>query len=77
MRRRRTWFLVVAGFALQAIAFFLLGADLGVPTSPANSNPTVEFAPVVFILGVALVFLAAVEYEIFHEDRPSQANDRQ
>ncbi len=55
--------MVIVGFALQALAFFVLGARLGTPTSPDNSNPAVQFAPVVFILGVALVFLAAVVYE--------------
>ncbi|MDR5710231.1 MAG: hypothetical protein QN172_07050 [Armatimonadota bacterium] len=66
---RTAWavLLVVAGFALQAVSYFFLAAPLGVPTGPVYSNPRVPFAPAVFILGVMLVFLAAVVYELLPE----------
>lgn len=67
MRAAWTLLLVVAGFALQAVSYFFLAAPLGVPTSPVYSNPRVPFAPAVFILGVMLVFLAAVVYELLPE----------
>ncbi len=59
--------MVVGGFALQAVSFFWLTAPLGIPTSPVYSNPRIPFAPTLFILGVMLVFLAAVVYEILPE----------
>lgn len=58
---------IVAGFALQGVSYFLLGAQLGVPASPAFSNPRVPFAPLLFVLGVVLVFLTAVVYELLPE----------
>lgn len=34
------------------------------PSSPAYADPRLPFAPAVFIVGVMLVFLAAVAYEL-------------
>lgn len=59
--------MVLVGFALQVLSYFFLAAPLGHPTSPVYSNPRVPFAPAVFILGVMLVFLAAVVYELLPE----------
>lgn len=59
--------LVVAGFSLQIVSYFFLAAPLGLPTSPAYSDPRLPFAPALFILGVMLVFLAAVVYELLPE----------
>jgi molybdopterin-containing oxidoreductase family membrane subunit len=59
--------LVVLGFCVQAISYFVLAAPWGTPTSPLYSNPRVLFAPGFFILGVMLVFLAAVVYELLPE----------
>lgn len=64
--------LVIGGFALQAVSYFLLAAPLGTPTSPAFSDPRVPFAPGIFIIGVMLVFLAAVVYELLPERRPAE-----
>jgi molybdopterin-containing oxidoreductase family membrane subunit len=65
-RRRSTWTIamVVVGFGLQGISYALLTAPIGIPTSEFYSNPRVPFAPLLFVLGVALVFLAAVVYEL-------------
>lgn len=71
MRTTLAVLMVVAGFALQAVSYFLLAAPIGAPTSPAFSNPRLHFAPTLFIFGVMLVFLAAVVYELLPEDRSS------
>ncbi len=68
-RRMITLALVAAGFALQAVSYFLLSARIGVPTSPAFSNPRMPYAGLLFIGGVVLVFLAAVVYELLPEKR--------
>ena len=67
MRTTLTLLMVIAGFTLQAVSYFFLAAPWGVPTSPVYSNPRMPFAPVLFILGVMLVFLAAVVYELLPE----------
>lgn len=60
--------MVVVGFAIQAIGYFFLAAPWGLPpSSPVHSEPRVPFAPAIFILGVMLVFLAAVVYELLPE----------
>jgi hypothetical protein len=56
--------MVIGGFALQAVSYFLLAAPLGDPTDVKFSDPRVPFAPLLFILGVITVFLAAVVYEL-------------
>lgn len=67
-----TW--LVAGFFLQAGAYFGLAARIGIPQSPAFSNPRVPFAGLVFIAGVMMVFLAVVIYELL-PDREGDAED--
>lgn len=67
MRATLAMLMVVGGFALQAVSYFLLAAPWGIPTSPVYSNPRVPFTPGLFILGVMLVFLAAVVYELLPE----------
>lgn len=67
MRTTLAILMVVGGFALQAVSYFMLAAPLGTPTSPFYSNPRVPFAPTLFIVGVMLVFIAAVVYELLPE----------
>lgn len=64
MRILLTLLMIVLGFALQAVSYFYLAAPLGIPSSPAYSDPRMPFAPLLFIIGVMLVFLAAVVYEL-------------
>ncbi len=65
MRGVLTILMVVGGFALQAVSYFFLAAPWGLPpTSPVFSNPRLPFAPALFILGVMMMFLAAVVYEL-------------
>ncbi|MBI3965704.1 MAG: hypothetical protein HY329_08725, partial [Chloroflexi bacterium] len=40
---------------------------LGPPSSPLYSNPRLVGAPAIFILGILLVFSAAVVYELLPE----------
>lgn len=64
MRKVLVVIMVVGGFALQGISYFSLAAPLGNPTSEVFSNPRVPYAPLLFILGVMLVFLSAIVYEL-------------
>jgi hypothetical protein len=74
MRRIIVFTWLVAGFFLQAAAYFGLAARTGIPQSPAFSNPRVPFASLVFIGGVIMVFLSAVIYELL-PDRESENED--
>lgn len=71
MRRSIVIVMVAVGFVLQGVAFFFLAAPLGQPTSVRFSEPRLPFAPVVFVLGVMLVFSAALVYELL-PDRGSR-----
>lgn len=68
---RRTWTLlsVAIGLTLMIVSYFGLAAPWGADTV-ANSNPRVEFAPLLFVLGVMAVFGAALVYELL-PDRSS------
>ena len=67
MRTTLTLFMALGGFTLQAISYLFLAAPLGIPANEAFSNPRVPFAALIFVLGVMLVFLAAVVYELLPE----------
>ena len=73
MRVFLTLLMIVLGFALQAFSYFSWAAPLGTPTSPAYSDPRLPFAPLIFIIGVMLVFLAAVVYELLPDKQVQQA----
>ncbi len=64
MRRIIVFTWLATGFFLQAAVYFRIAARIGIPQSPAYSNPRIPFAPVLFIVGVVMVFLAAVIYEL-------------
>lgn len=70
-----TW--IVSGFFLQAAAYFRLAAHLGIPQSPAYSNPRVPFAGLIFIAGVMMVFLAMVIYELLPDRDGEAGHERQ
>lgn len=58
--------IVVAGLALALVSYFVLAAPWGFPPDTvAHSNPRVPFAPAIFIVGVMLVFIAAIVYELW------------
>jgi len=58
------FFVALAIGLLMAIAGFLLSAPIGSPTNPTISNPRMEFAPAIFVLGVIVTFTSAILYEI-------------
>ncbi len=62
---RRALFLttLLVGLAL-AVAGFALAAPIGANSGPEFSNPRVEFAPAIFVIGVILMFASAVVYEL-------------
>ena len=47
-----------------AVAGFFLAAPIGPTSSPVISNPRLPFAPGIFVLGVMLIFISAVVYEL-------------
>lgn len=59
---------LLAGLALAAVSYFALAAPLGNPVNEASSNPRVPFAALLFVLGIVLVFLSAVVYELLPEE---------
>lgn len=60
--------MVALGLILMAVSFFYLAAPWGFPPSSVeHSDPRVPFAPAIFIVGVFMVFLAAVVYELLPE----------
>jgi hypothetical protein len=60
--------LAVFGFVLQVVAFMFLAAPWGFPPSgPEHADPRLPFAPMVFIAGVMLVFIAGIVYEVLPE----------
>ena len=69
MRRLLVVLMVVIGVALQIASYFYWSAPLGLATSEAFSNPRIPFAPLYFILGVILVFLSAVVYELLPDKK--------
>jgi prepilin signal peptidase PulO-like enzyme (type II secretory pathway) len=54
--------MIVIGIALMVLGYFL-SAPWGA-SSVANSNPTMPFAPAMFVLGVVVLFSSAIVYEL-------------
>ncbi len=63
MRRWWTWGLIAAGAVLMAVSYFFLAAPWGEDTV-ANSDPRLQFAPLLFVVGVIVAFSSAVVYEL-------------
>ena len=65
MRRRTALFVSTLALGLMlAVLGIMLSAPIGPTSSPVYSNPRVDFAPLMFVLGVTLMFASAVVYEI-------------
>jgi hypothetical protein len=62
MRRTITVSLVIGGFALMVIGFFV-AAPWG-SSSVADSDPAFTGAPLLFVIGIIAVVAAAVLYEL-------------
>jgi uncharacterized membrane protein len=72
MRKTVSILMVILGIGLSAVSYFVFAAPLThSPMTVANSEPRVPFAPTLFILGIVLVFLAAVVYELMPEKEDS------
>ena len=70
MRAALSLLIAAVGLALMVVSYLFLAAPIGAPIdSPIFSNPRVPFSPLLFILGVMLVFLSAVVYELLPEKR--------
>ncbi len=63
MRKTMTIGMIVVGVALMAISYFGLAAPWGAE-NVANSEPRMQFAPLVFVLGVMMAFGSALVYEM-------------
>ncbi len=66
MRIALTSLTLLIGIALALISYFVLAAPLlgGPPDTESFSNPRVPFAPLFFVTGVILVFVAPLVYEL-------------
>lgn len=70
MRRRTALFVSTLAVGLVlAVLGVVLSAPIGMPDSPNVSDPRVEFAPAMFVLGVTLMFASAVVYEVVPDKR--------
>jgi len=63
MRKALTVGMIIAGVALMVLSYMSLAAPWGNSTV-ANSNPRLQFAPALFVLGVVLAFGSALVYEM-------------
>ena len=63
MRRAITILMVLGGIAMMLVSYFGLSAPWG-NSKVSHSNPRVQFAPVLFLIGIMSVFLSAVVYEL-------------
>jgi len=61
MRRGLTIGMIVVGIAVMVISYFVLAAPWG-NESVSNSDPRMQFAPLVYVLGVMMAFGSALVY---------------
>lgn len=68
MRKGTTLFIVtlVVGLVLSFLGFFL-AAPIGSPDGPSISNPRMEFAPLLFVVGIVITFSSAVVYDLVRD----------
>ena len=72
MRKWVTIGMIVVGLALMVISYFGLSAPWGA-NRVANSQPRMEFAPLIFVVGVMLAFGAALFYELLPARKAERA----
>ncbi len=63
MRLKLTLTTVIIGLAL-AITGFVLAPPIGEPTSPVISNPVMPFAAGMWTIGIIVLFLSPVVYNL-------------
>ncbi len=64
MPRGTAFFAVLVAGIVLAVAGFALSAPIGPTDSPVYSNPRMDFAPLMFVIGVILIFGSAIAYEL-------------
>lgn len=69
MRKLLVVLMVVIGFGIQVASYFFWSAPIGLPVSEVYSNPRIPYAPLLFIIGIVLVFLSAVVYELLPDKK--------
>ena len=62
MRKALPLAMVIGGVALMFVSYFLLAAPWG------ESNPRLQFAPLLFVVGVISAFASAVVYELLPDN---------
>lgn len=74
MRRREITMATAAVASLIIlVSFFYLAAPWAdPPSSEDQSNPRVVFAPMLFILGLILLFLSPVVYELLPDEQSEE-----
>lgn len=72
MRRTVTYALLIGGFVLMVVSYFLLATPWGT-ASVANSDPRVPFAATMFIIGVVAAIGSAVAYDVIHDKSEGQS----
>jgi hypothetical protein len=73
-RRTITLAFLLVGVALVILSYFFLAAPLG-SHGVENSNPRMQFAPALLVLGVILTFSSAVVYELLPDRSDRNTND--
>ena len=66
MRKGLTIGMIVVVITLMFISYFGLTAPWG-NEGVANSEPRMQFSPLVFVLGVMMAFGSALMYELLHD----------
>ena len=69
MRGLLTAITALAGVVLALVAYLLMAAPLGIAEDESFSNPRVPFAATFFVIGIALVFISAIVYEVLPEEQ--------
>lgn len=73
-RRTLTLSCLIVGVALVVVSYFFLSAPLG-SDSVENSNPRMQFAPALLVVGLILAFAAAVVYELLPDGGERSSGD--
>ena len=68
-RRTKLFVATLLTGLLLAVLGVALSAPVGPTSGPEYSDPRVEFAPLMFVLGVTIMFASAVVYELAPEKR--------
>lgn len=61
MRKTLTFGMIVGGIALMVVSYFWLAAPWGVE-DVTNSEPRVQFAPLLYVVGVMMALGSALVY---------------